>query len=304
MERIETNNHTEFENSVIEQHENRKKLVTSFFNVAGLMLGAFIALVVIASVTTDVNLRDFKDFAGFMLDFFLLLFCSYSMYVTSSDSGMRAGLHSEEYKESVKAYDVLKKKIIDEKRQGKLGEFCRYFTENEIKEARTSVLATAGIAYEQFEAEWLGKDPKMINALDNISMAQKKAIVCANAIHPVKLTPEMIMKRGRGSARRAPLGITPWAKKGINFGVKFVTTVVTVLGLSMIVLEPISDPTWKIFAQCCVKLVAVVVNGFSGYKFGYENIVFDTVDYIHDQGDLMRRAIDWMDETAEGEEQI
>lgn len=296
MEKIQTGTHTNFENSVIESHETKKKLAKSFFNVAGITLGFFISLVVIASVTTEINLRDFKDLAGFMLDFFLLLFCSYSMYVTSSDSGMRAGFASAEYRDGVTAFEALKKRIIDEKRQGRLGAFCRWFAENEIREARTSILAVAGISYERFESEWLGKDKKTVNASGTLSSAQKKAINRANWILPIRLTPEMIMKRARGSARRSPLGMTPEAKTGLNFGAKFVTTVVTVLGLSAIVLEPISDPTWVVFAQCCIKLIAVAVNGFGGYKFGYENIVFDTVEYMGDQADLMRQAIDWMEE--------
>ena len=32
-----------------------------------------------------------------------------------------------------------------------------------------------------------------------------------------------------------------------------------------------------------------MLNGFAGYKFGYENIVYDTVDYVNDQIDLMHR---------------
>jgi hypothetical protein len=35
------------------------------------------------------------------------------------------------------------------------------------------------------------------------------------------------------------------------------------------------------------------MSGFTGYKFGFENIVFDTVDYINDQTDLMRQFLNF-----------
>ena len=38
-----------------------------------------------------------------------------------------------------------------------------------------------------------------------------------------------------------------------------------------------------------LKLCPVILNGFTGYKFGYENIVYDTVNYMSDQIDLMHQ---------------
>jgi hypothetical protein len=36
-----------------------------------------------------------------------------------------------------------------------------------------------------------------------------------------------------------------------------------------------------------VSCVPVTLNGFTGYKFGYENIVFDTVDYTNAQSAII-----------------
>ena len=52
------------------------------------------------------------------------------------------------------------------------------------------------------------------------------------------------------------------------------------------------------------KLKAVcVMNGFTGYKFGYENIVFDTVNYMDDQTDLMEQAMQYFDSHPEPPEE-
>lgn len=65
--------------------------------------------------------------------------------------------------------------------------------------------------------------------------------------------------------------------------------------MSIIVLEAVVEPTWVLIATCCLKLMAVVINGFNGYKFGYENIVFDTVNYMSDQTDLMTQAVQYVE---------
>lgn len=103
------------------------------------------------------------------------------------------------------------------------------------------------------------------------------------------------MKRGRGSSRRAPLGTKPETKKSINFGVKFGSSFLVSLVMSVIVLDVVVEPTWVIFASCMLKLLAVAMNGFTGYKFGYENIVFDTVNYMDDQTDLINQAMQYFD---------
>lgn len=39
-----------------------------------------------------------------------------------------------------------------------------------------------------------------------------------------------------------------------------------------------------------------MLNGFTGYKNGYENIIVHTVNYINDQVDLMRQLIHYVEE--------
>jgi hypothetical protein len=40
-----------------------------------------------------------------------------------------------------------------------------------------------------------------------------------------------------------------------------------------------------------MRILAVVVNGFSGYQFGYDNVTVDRVNYMNDQCDLMDQAL-------------
>lgn len=306
MERIETQKSSRaeaFEQAVVSEHNQKKKVAKSLLNNAGIFVGVFLIFAVIVIVTTDIRITSFEQIAALGLDFFLLLFCSYSMYVNASDSGMRHGLQSDLYLDSLDRFSTKKKTIIDAQRQTRLHEFCRYYIDDELKNARMSVLAVVGFSYKEYRKKWLGLDEETIENDPKLSKVQKTALIKANAIKPVKLTPEMIMKRGRGSSRRAPLGTKPETKKSINFGVKFGSTFLISLVMSIIVLDMVVEPTWVIFASCMLKLLAVVMNGFTGYKFGYENIVFDTVNYMDDQTDLMNQAMQYFDAHPEPEEE-
>ena len=219
------------------------------------------------------------------------------MYINCSDSGMRTGLASKLYTDALTTFETYKKSIVDRKLQARLPEFCRHFVDEELRNSRLEILAVVGISYEHYLKEYISLSEEDVDARADLSKPQRDAIKKANKVKPIKLTPEMIMKRGRGSARRAPLGITPETKKGINFGVKFFNTFVTSFFISIIVLEAVIAPTWTLIASCVFKLLAIVINGFNGYKFGYENIVIDTVNYMEDQEDLMRQAVDYIEET-------
>lgn len=294
MDKIQQEPRT-YEEAILLGNSKRKKAAKSFLNNAGIFVGVFLMFAVVVVVTTDIRLTSFEEFASLALDFFILLFCSYSMYVNCADSGMRTGLLTESYTDPLGKYETLKKNLIDRKMQSHLPDFCRHYVEEELRSSRISVLAIVGFSYEEYIEKYVHLDKEMIQGTPGLSKAQKKALIRANAIEPITLTPEMIMKRGRGSGRRTPLGMTPEKKKGIAFGVKFVTTFVISLFMVIIVLEVVEEPTWEIFASACLKLITIVANGFAGYKLGFENIVCDTVNYINDQTDLMSQAVHYIE---------
>lgn len=295
MERI-TSGHSSLFSSKIEdgiasENQVKTRLKKGFLNYAGVFVGVFLMFAVVVIVTTDIKITSFEEVAAFGLDFFLLLFCSYSMYITSADSGMRKGLLNNSYLAAISTFEQHKKEISDHGYQQYLGEFCHHYIEEELRNYRLDILAVVGISYKEYVSEYISADDEAIDNISTLSSSQKEAIKKANAVKPIKLTPEMIMKRGRSSYRRAPLGITPETKKAIAFGAKFASSVVISVIMSMMVLDFVAEPTWAMFATCMLKLLTVVMNGFTGFKFGYKNIVFDTANYITDQVDLMRRAI-------------
>lgn len=76
-------------------------------------------------------------------------------------------------------------------------------------------------------------------AENKLSKMQADTIINANKVKPITLTPDMIFKRGRGNNKRSPLGMNPQTKKKWNFGIKFVTTLITSVLMSVIACEVI-----------------------------------------------------------------
>lgn len=292
MEKIPVNA-TKMEETFLEVHALKNRIKKGFFNYAGIFIGIFLMFAVVVIVTTDISFASLDELKALGLDFFLLFFCSYSMYVNCSDSGMRNGLISKTYIESSSQFEELKHKILSNGLQTFLPNFCKDYIEEELKTSRLEVLGVVGITYEEYLKKYVTLGPSEIDELEGVSESQKKAIKRANSIKPIRLTPEMIMKRGRGFGRRSPLSISPKTKKAFVFTYKIVTMLLVSLMLILVIIKNGDKPFWAVFTSCVIRLLTVVMNGFSGYKFGYENIVFDTVNYMDDQTDLLRQVINY-----------
>jgi hypothetical protein len=302
MEKISTGTTTsasKVEELVLTGNELKNKIKKSFFNYAGIFIGIFLMFAVVVIVTTDISFASFEEVKALGLDFFLLFFCSYSMYVNCSDSGMRNGLTSKTYFDATNKFEELKQKILSNDLQAFLPSFCKHYIENELRTSRLEVLGVVGITYEEYLSKYVTLGTEDIDKLEGISESQKKAIKQANRIKPIKLTPEMIMKQGRGSSRRSPLSISPKTKKAFVFTYKIVTMLLVSLMVILVIIKNGDKTFWEVFTACIIRLLTVIMNGFSGYKFGYENIVFDTVNFMTDQTDLMRQMIHFAETKTE-----
>jgi len=271
----------------------KKKVAKGFINHIGIFMSVFIVFVFIVTMTTDIKLNTFVQGISLALSFFVFLFCSYLMYINCASSGRRGGLQCQTYLDTVSEYDQLKKQIVDMNLHGKLPEFCEHYISNELKNTRSQILADVGVSYAEYVKEYQSIDKHALNAKNSLSERQKKAIWKANSISPVKLTSEMIMKRGRATTHRAPLGVNPEIKRSANYAVTFLKLFVTCGLLGSIAMEVVATPSWGMVAQVTLKVLAIISHGVSGYKFGYENILFDTCNYMRDQIDLMKQAINY-----------
>ena len=267
----------------------KRKITKHFLNYAGIALGAVLSFVVVIVLTTEIKITSLVEVVDLGAQFFVLLLCSYLMYVNLMDSGMRAGLNSDAYTQAIEEYNAVKQQIIDKNLQEDLGCFCQAYVEKELKNTRNAIIIDVGLSYEQYK-EYIGKDEEYVNKAE-LSQQQKEAIIEANKVEAIKLTPDMLLKRGRKETTRDPLGISPSKKKIINLCIKFVQNFGVSFLMAIIAFDLVAEPTRAVLAAVLMKLFSVLINGFFGYKFGYENIVVDTVNYVTDQKNLLEQSI-------------
>jgi hypothetical protein len=228
------------------------------------------------------------------LDFFLLLFASYGMYICCADGGVNAGYSADIYKNSVARFNELKNKIEDSMLT-RMDEFCNHYVDEELRKMRMQYLSVVCIPYDVYIEKYVHLGKKEVNALPELKDGQKKAIKKANKVKRIKLTPERIMTLGKTIRTRSVLAVTPDAMKNITFFKKIVKMSVISLCMSMIAFDVITQPNWTVFAGVCLKMVTVVINGFDGHKEGFANITVHTVNYVNNQSMLMQQAIQYLD---------
>lgn len=277
--------------NVIDREQNiRKKVARSIAGYGGVMVSIFLMFITVMVITTDVTI-SLESIEHLSTDFFLLLFCSYASYICCSDSGAKAGKLSTIYKETVKKFNELQQKLIDGKIHFILGDFCKEYIATELKNAKTYYLVSAGVDYDEYIGKYSNLDDTDIEAISGLSTTQKEALMSANAVKPIKLYPEQIIRAGGANSRHSPLRISPEVRRRAIYLFKFFSIVGIALGMSLIALNEVTSSSWTIFVMIIIKLGSVLYNCFSGYKCGYENIVIHSVNYMTEQISLMQQAI-------------
>lgn len=281
---------SKFEQLIDREQGMRQRIVKGLFGYGGVLVSIFLCFITIMAVTTDIKI-SFDSLASLSSDFFLLLFCSYAAYICCSDSGAKAGANSKIYLETQKKFYELQQGIILKKINCILGDFCKDYIATELKNAKTYYLVSAAIDYETYAEKYASLDDADICAVSGLSTAQKKAIMSANAVKPIKLYPEQIIRMGGENLRRSPLSISPKQRLRVSQLIKLITSLFVMVGMSLIAFNDISGSTWTVFVSVCVKFSSVLYNCFSGYKSGYENIVIHSVQYMQEQISLMQQAM-------------
>lgn len=278
----------------LEQIPERKKLSQHFLGNARTLIIVLILFTVIVVTTTNIRLVTVSSITDLGLDFFILLFASYGMYVCCADGGVKEGYATDVYKASVARFEELKAKI-ENSMLTRMDEFCNYYVDEELRKTRMQYLSVACIPYDVYLEKYVNLGKSEVDALPELRYGQKKAINKANKVKRIKLTPERIMTLGKTIHTRSVLAVTPDTMKNIVFGKKLVKMSFISACLSMIALDVILQPSWTVFAGVCLKLFAVVINGFEGHKEGLANISVHTVNYVNNQSSLMQQAVHYIE---------
>lgn len=270
----------------------RTKMSKLILGNARIIMMVFILFTVVVVMTTDIRFMTVSSLRDLGLEFFVLLFGSYGMYICCTDGGTKSGYATDVYKNSVKRFQGYKDKI-EESYLNRMDEFCTHYIDEELKKARMQYLSLVCITYEEYLEKYVMLGKAEIDKLDNLTSSQKKAIKKANKVRRIKLTPERIMTQGKAVHTRSPLAATPDAMKNFVVGIKIFKMSFTTICMSMIALEILLEPSWTVFAEVCLKIATIIINGFDGHKDGYNYIAVHTVNYVNNQSTLMQQAIQY-----------
>jgi hypothetical protein len=275
-----------------EKIPERRKVSAYILGNARTLMIAFILFTVVVVMTTDIRLVTISSITDLGLEFFLLLFGSYGMYICCADGGISKGYATEIYKASVARFDELKARI-EESMLSRMNEFCNHYVDEELKKTRMQYLSLVCIPYEEYIEKYVNLGRKDVNALP-LTDSQKRAIRRANRVKRIRLTPERVMTLGKTVHTRSVLAVTPDTMKNIAFGTKIIKMSFISVCMSLIAFDIILEPSWTVFAEVCIKLAAVVINGFDGHREGFNNITVHTVNYVNHQSSLMQQAIQYI----------
>lgn len=275
----------------------RNKISRLILGNARTLMMVFILFTVVVVMTTDIRFVTISSIRDLGLEFFILLFSSYSMYICCADGGIKSGYETEIYKVAVSRFEELKKRI-ENTMLSRMSEFCTHYVDEELQKTRMQYLSLACIPYDVYMDKYVTLGKKEIDALTDLTMSQKKEVWKANRVKRIKLTPKMILSQGKTLQTRSALVTSPETMKNIAFGAKMLKMCLLSIGMTLIAFDIILEPSWTVFAGVCLKLTTVVINGFDGHKEGFNNVTVHTVNYMNNQSVLMQQAIQFNESTT------
>ena len=268
-----------------------EKIITSVVERSGYVIAAAILLVVILVMTTDIRFITAQSVADFSATFFVLMFCSYGMYMNMYRNGMISGERLEVYKDACKKYDEVRDKIKSADVNKRLAQFCREYVDNDRRARIEEALSFSDISYEDFLSyKHLGRRNLKAKGLCD---AQIRRIRAAKRIRAIKLSPPMLYKQGKSATRGKAFHTPPSERRKWDSIMKFITNALSYGMTGFIAFEVFSDPSFKTLCTVAFKILMIGYTGYSGYVRGYDNIATDTVLYIRDQIDLLEQFKRW-----------
>ncbi len=263
-----------------------KKTVNGFIGNMGIIIAAMTLFCAAAVFFMDISLASFVT-ASFSLSFVVLLFCAYTIYFSLADTGMRAAMSDKSYIKAKEEYEALKSELRKSGRLEYLNDFCHQYVKNELVSAKKELLLSGGISYSDFCEKYSGKDKSALPR--ELGRKAKRAILSANRIKPIHLTPDMLLSVGRNVSERRALRKNPERTRFFSALRALIPTTVTSFFAVSIVCSVIQEPSSSVIIECLIKLFTLVWNGSKGFLMGYNNVALDTTAYLCDCSDILTR---------------
>lgn len=192
----------------------------------------------------------------------------------------------EQYLKVKAEFDKACKDIYDKDLLVKLPGMCLEYAQDDLKNARTSLLLDACIPYELYEREYLGKTVEQLTAME-LPPETVKCIVSANKVKAMRLTATTLLSTGedenlvekmlRKVGVRRSIGIESKTRQQIDFTSNMLSRALTTLLAGAVGVNVVLDDfSIRTIALWAMKMLPIAIAAISGGNSGARN-VYDTL---------------------------
>ena len=245
-----------FEASLLEAGRIMQRgMITLAANVG--KVTAVITLVVSALVLfTDIGFADFGT-ESFTSTLAVMLISSYLMYFSMSEAGERAGEGSEECKTAIERCSALGRRISGDK-IGSLRDFCKNYSESELRYRRENLLICHGYTEEEYLSAQSGQA---------CTRSAKKAFRRASRLRAIPLSPKTLLST-QNTRSKSELE-NPEKSKHLHMLMKLIPTTLCMTVTVSVVLTAKDNMTLTTVLDGIFKLASLPIIGLRGYASGY-----------------------------------
>lgn len=266
------------------------------------IIAMFTVVVMISVFWFKISIGDILT-VSFAADIFLtmLLFCimQYEMH----EKGKRNGKLDAQYISSYRKYCEYRDSAVSTGLP-ELDGFCEEYRESELKSARTRILSRVGIKYSEWYESYRGVPKKRISKCTivrggnerRLTAAERMAVIRANAMCEITLSPDMLICDTPMDMHRGGLGTHPVKKDHRRMTRATIMLVITSVFTASIVIEMAVEPTLSTFVYCLIKLFLLLWRGVSGYSSGYVLYAIDFARMHDNQSVLLGKYAAWLAE--------
>ncbi len=242
--------------SLLDSGDLFKRAFSFIANNAGRVIALLTFFFASLIIFTDVELCDLSAKTHGML-LLLMVIASYIIYFSMEDAGEKLGEESEEYKRAKDEY-LANLTLIKGEDIGKLREYCKNYSEQELEYRRESVLFALGYSKEEYEAYLCGKE------------CNKRAVRAFRKVESLKaisLTPSSLLSKERVKSKSELK--SPESTKILLMLLKLLPSTLCMAVTVSIVLSAKDSLSVITVIDGLVKLSSLPIIGFRGYAEGY-----------------------------------
>lgn len=245
--------------SLLDGEDIIKRSLSFIANNVGRVIAVITFLFASLILFTDVELCDFsrKDFGALLV---LMLVASYIIYFSMEDAGEKLGEESEEYKKAREEY-LSNLKLIKGEDICLLRDFCKRYSEDELKYRRDNILFSLGYTRSEYEAYLNGEE------------CQKRAVRAFKKVkrqRAITITPTSLLSKEKINSKSELK--SPESTKFIFMILKLIPSTLCMAVTVSIVLSAKDSLTLISVIDGLVKLCSLPIIGFRGYAHGYNYV--------------------------------